>query len=147
MSSAWQVYVDATFPVPLLMLVLMLAPLPRSWRHPIAKFVHTVLSVRILQAFTLGQVMLLVTTTSLAATTRATLTLVEAPTDASPNQRTGFLARKWRTERNFWIALYSFTLWIVLLRVHRLIERADAAEEEVRKLQPEEVDPQQKKDD
>lgn len=29
MSSAWQVYVDATFPVPLVMLVLMLAPLPR----------------------------------------------------------------------------------------------------------------------
>lgn len=32
MSSAWQVYVDATFPVPLLMLVLMLAPLPRYAR-------------------------------------------------------------------------------------------------------------------
>lgn len=31
--------------------------------------------------------------------------------DLTPNQRIGVLAKKWREERNFWIAMFAFTLW------------------------------------
>lgn len=29
----------------------------------------------------------------------------------SPSQRTGLLAKKWRNERNFWIAAFTFYMW------------------------------------
>lgn len=29
----------------------------------------------------------------------------------TPNQRMGLLGRKWREERNFWIAALTFLLW------------------------------------
>lgn len=31
--------------------------------------------------------------------------------DLTPNQRINVLAKKWREERNFWIAAMAFTLW------------------------------------
>jgi hypothetical protein len=37
----------------------------------------------------------------------------QAVSDAelTPNQKIGLLAKKWREERNFWIAAMAFTLW------------------------------------
>lgn len=31
--------------------------------------------------------------------------------ELTPNQRISVLAKKWREERNFWIAAMTFTLW------------------------------------
>lgn len=31
--------------------------------------------------------------------------------ELTPNQRISVLAKKWREERNFWIAAMAFTLW------------------------------------
>eukprot|EP00775_Hariotina_reticulata_P005718 gene5718-5958_t len=31
--------------------------------------------------------------------------------ELTPNQKIGVLAKKWREERNFWIAAMTFTLW------------------------------------
>ena len=55
-------------------------------------------------------------TSCVAATTRTTFLLYShkeagESKDLTPNQQLGNLARKWRAERNFWIAFFTFTLW------------------------------------
>lgn len=37
--------------------------------------------------------------------------LAVADSELTPNQKIGLLAKKWREERNFWIAAMAFTLW------------------------------------
>ena len=34
----------------------------------------------------------------------------------------GEKAMKWRYERNFWISLFSFVLWVILFRIHILLK-------------------------
>lgn len=45
----------------------------------------------------------------------------------SPKEKITVLAKKWREERNFWIALMAFMCWAVLARFHKVAaEQASA---------------------
>lgn len=47
----------------------------------------------------------------------------------SANQRMAFLAKKWREERNFWIATVAFSLWALLYRFYKLMMEYIAVQE------------------
>ncbi|GBF88814.1 hypothetical protein Rsub_01715 [Raphidocelis subcapitata] len=53
--------------------------------------------------------------------------------DVRPELKIGLLAKKWREERNFWIAAMGFTLWCMLTvlfsQVTRMVKLEDEAEE------------------
>eukprot|EP00878_Enallax_costatus_P020729 GHUV01021921.1.p1 GENE.GHUV01021921.1~~GHUV01021921.1.p1 ORF type:complete len:171 (+),score=52.49 GHUV01021921.1:116-628(+) len=73
-------------------------------------------------------------------------------TELTPNQRISVLAKKWREERNFWIAAMAFTLWCLVtvfygqvshaLRIH---DELDRALEEIDELKGIKREPAQKK--
>eukprot|EP00798_Chlamydomonas_sp_ICE-L_P021895 gene21895-28934_t len=53
----------------------------------------------------------------------------------SPNQKINLLARKWREERNFWIAALCFLLWAMLYRFYNLLMAYTKLQEEVKRSQ------------
>ncbi|PNH01181.1 hypothetical protein TSOC_012946 [Tetrabaena socialis] len=57
------------------------------------------------------------------------------PDTLSPNQRTALLARRWREERNFWIACLTFLLWGLLYRMFLLMLEHTALRDRVRYLE------------
>ncbi|KAF8058098.1 hypothetical protein HT031_005758 [Scenedesmus sp. PABB004] len=66
--------------------------------------------------------------------------------ELSPNQRLTVLAKKWREERNFWIAAMAFTLWCLLtvlyaqvghaMRIHDRLDAVQAELDELRGVPP-----------
>ncbi|KXZ48734.1 hypothetical protein GPECTOR_25g318 [Gonium pectorale] len=57
------------------------------------------------------------------------------PETLTPNQRTALLARRWREERNFWIATLTFLLWGLLFRFYQLMLDHVAVRDRLRHLE------------
>ncbi len=58
--------------------------------------------------------MAILTTRCVAATIRTTYQLKDQkldPSSVTPNVLSANLGKRWRAERNFWIAFITFTLW------------------------------------
>ena len=45
------------------------------------------------------------------------------------------LCSKWRSERNFWISLFSLVLWLVLYRLHAYIKELEGVKSALRECQ------------
>ena len=43
--------------------------------------------------------------------------------------------KKWRAERNFWISVLAFTLWVMLVQFTKLVQRVDDLEASKRSLE------------
>ncbi|KAK2076173.1 hypothetical protein QBZ16_001105 [Prototheca wickerhamii] len=53
---------------------------------------------------------------------------------SSPNQEIALLSKKWRTERNLWIAAFAFSAWAGLAAFYREAQRRARAENELQEV-------------
>ncbi|GFH27959.1 Bap31 domain-containing protein, partial [Haematococcus lacustris] len=104
--SVWKLVANFAIPPALVLTFLLILPLPTVLRRGLLGFTRNVLFFEVAGGFRLAHVMMLLTGAALAGTGFNTYKLSADVSDdrLTPNQRMGVLARKWREERNFWIA-------------------------------------------
>ena len=130
MASAWRALAEIALPVPLLLLALLLAPAPRSARVALLRIVDRVLTLPVLGSIALANVMQAITGAALLGAARDAVRLGRAAKmDVSPSVTAANLAKRWRAERNAWLAALAFVAWTLLARVHVLVRRLVALED------------------
>lgn len=135
--SAWRLVTNFAIPPALVLTILLIIPTPRVVKKGVLAVAQKVLFLKIAGSLSLVHVMMLLTGLSLAACSVDTYKLGRAASteDAfvTPNQRMSLLGRKWRGERNFWIAMLAFLLWAALNSAYRLmLEHMQALDENKR---------------
>eukprot|EP00879_Flechtneria_rotunda_P012326 GHRR01012873.1.p1 GENE.GHRR01012873.1~~GHRR01012873.1.p1 ORF type:complete len:207 (+),score=65.45 GHRR01012873.1:297-917(+) len=117
----------------------LVLPLPRNVRKGVLLFTSKVLSFPILGGIKFAHFALILSGVPLLdSTLRTYKSAAEAVDhDLTPNQRIGVLARKWREERNFWIAAMAFTLWCLLTVLYAQVGKAMRTQDELDRLQAE----------
>jgi hypothetical protein len=100
----------------------------RAWQAGVLRLVDATLGLRVLGAFRLAHVMTAASGATLASAARAAAAARSAAGPAAgyggASALTAALARRWRAERNAWIAFQAFAFWLILLRVHALVRAA-----------------------
>jgi hypothetical protein len=128
--GVWSVLVNCLFPVPLLALLLLCLPLPAKIaapvRHAVNKALDVVLFTKIFGSFSLYQISTILSIFLFAESTYSTIHAT-ARSEQSEIFHDKMRGLKWRAERNFWIALFSLTLWIILFRVHRMSKELETS--------------------
>lgn len=121
--SAWRLVTNFAIPPALILTILLIIPTPQVVKKGLLLFTRNVLFFRVAGNFCLCHVMILLTGMALTACSIHTYKLSAAVLDEllTPNQKIGLLARKWREERNFWIALLAFLLWGNLNRIYSML--------------------------
>uniref|UniRef100_A0A7S0WTB4 BAP29/BAP31 transmembrane domain-containing protein n=1 Tax=Chlamydomonas leiostraca TaxID=1034604 RepID=A0A7S0WTB4_9CHLO len=121
--SAWKLVVNFAIPPALVLTVLLILPTPLVVKKALLVFTRKVLFLNVIGDYKLVHMMMALTGSALAASSVHTYRLGQEAlsTTLTPNQRVGILARKWREERNFWIAVLSFLLWSFLWRFYKLM--------------------------
>lgn len=124
---SWSFLVNILFPVPLLYLVIVSLPLPQRFRVPIQQF-----STKVFHKVLFFKISGVVTLYNLAVVTSFLLFIESGWQTSRANQRyedavhkadkDSYRGLKWRAERNFWIAFFSFVVWIILYRICDLIK-------------------------
>ncbi|KAG2493663.1 hypothetical protein HYH03_008177 [Edaphochlamys debaryana] len=124
-------------PPPLILTILLLLPSPGVVKKGLLTFTRSFLFFQLFGGVRLVHVAILVTGAAFAASSMHTYHLTQAPMPdtLTPNQRTAVLARRWREERNFWIATLTFLLWGLLYRFYALMLEHVELKDRVRKLQ------------
>lgn len=129
MSGYWAIAVNVLFPVPLICLLLLCLPLPKGYNTVIRKYVLALVDKVLFTQFA-GGINLYRLCTVLSAllflgtsweTVRAAekLNRTRSMLDVQFKEEKQ-LCYKWRAERNFWIAMFSLVLWLILYRVRNL---------------------------
>lgn len=145
--GGWSIAVDFLFPVPLIFLVLLSLPLPRAWSSVIRKYVigfidkvlffplFGTLNLYAIATF-LSSVLFLMTCYSVVKVTEKLDLAKELGTHfkLSPSAEQ-LICSKWRSERNFWISLFSLVLWLILYRIVRLTKELESVKSALREVQ------------
>jgi hypothetical protein len=129
--GVWAIIVNCLFPVPLVALLLLCLPLPGKIASPIRNFVNQLLNKvlfsRILGGFSLYQISTLLSSMLFVEASWATVRAAHKVDQAETHLAEEHLrCNKWRAERNFWIAMFSLVLWLILYRVHKLSKDYEA---------------------
>ncbi|GAB4820959.1 hypothetical protein N2152v2_008005 [Parachlorella kessleri] len=138
MSSAWRFVAYYALPIPMILLVLLNIPAPRVFRRGVLQFVERVFGLRMVGAFQLLHVMLFLTGMALVSSLRVLHNLRQQEVGAvwpTANSELTHLSRRWRAERNTWIAAFAFTMWCVLSAFYREAVRRIKLEERLEALQ------------
>lgn len=150
-TSLWSLVATFALPAPLALLVLLNVPLPkcvlaaapvrappppltppppspRPFRRGVFLFVSRVLDARVLHVFKTIHVMLFLLGLAVASAARALHDLQASHTAApspfaTPKYEVMFLSKRWRTERNLWLAGFAFSMWAVLAAFVRELGR------------------------
>eukprot|EP00878_Enallax_costatus_P012924 GHUV01013496.1.p1 GENE.GHUV01013496.1~~GHUV01013496.1.p1 ORF type:complete len:239 (+),score=63.96 GHUV01013496.1:162-878(+) len=146
--TGWRVLVNFLLPPPMLLTFLLVLPFPRNVRKGILLFTSKVLNFPVLGGIKFVHMALILSGVPLADSGFRTFRSAQEALDheLTPNQRISVLAKKWREERNFWIAAMAFTLWCLLtvlyaqvghaLRVADSLDRVQAELNEVKGVKP-----------
>ncbi|WIA13325.1 hypothetical protein OEZ85_006908 [Tetradesmus obliquus] len=146
--TGWRVLVNFLLPPPMLLTFLLVLPFPRNVRKGLLLFTSKVLNFPVLGGIRFVHMALILSGVPLADSGFRTFKSAQEALDheLTPNQRVSVLAKKWREERNFWIAAMAFTLWCLLtvlyaqvgqaLRVHDALDRALAELNELKGIEP-----------
>lgn len=126
--GGWTVIVGFLFPIPLVALLLLSVPLPSFLASPVRKGVNWVVS-KVLFAKLFGSLGLfhIAVLLSTFLFVDASIESFKANSDRIKNFEDGgslsfdekLKCTIFRNERNFWIAAFSLSLWIVLYRVQQ----------------------------
>lgn len=135
--SAWKLVVNFLLPPPLVLTILLILPCPAVVKKGLLYFTRSFLFYSIAGKIRLVHLALVMTGTAFAATSFHTYQLLQIilPEGLSPNAKTAALARRWREERNFWIACLTFLLWGLLYRFYTLMLEHAQLRERVRYLE------------
>lgn len=126
MAGGWFIAVHILFPIPFLLLFLLSIPLPSSIRtrvrDAILRFVDLVLFFPLMGSITVYSVLTSISTFLFLLTSWETTNYGRKMREAAAGKdEKNYRALKWRSERNFWISLFSLTLWLLLARVRSLM--------------------------
>mmetsp|Transcript_8660 Transcript_8660/g.14935 ORF Transcript_8660/g.14935 Transcript_8660/m.14935 type:complete len:185 (-) Transcript_8660:204-758(-) len=123
--SAWRAVAHFAIPPALVLTVLLILPTPAVVQRGLLIFTKKVLFFNVAgHAFKLVHVMIALTAIALtgcAIHVHKLKSELAGMDMLTPNQRMGLLGRKWREERNFWIAALAFLLWAMLHRFYSLL--------------------------
>lgn len=135
--SAWKLVVNFLLPPPFILTVLLILPSPPVVKKGLLYFIRSFLFYSIAGQLRLVHLALAVTSVAFAATSLHTYQLAKQvlPESLTPNAKTAILARRWREERNFWIACLTFMLWGLLYRFYTLMLEHVQLRERVRYLE------------
>lgn len=128
--GAWMLIVNVLFPIPLILLILLSIPLPARYRHPIRqwllKVIDNVIFFKIFGEITLYQILTIVSSVLFLLSMHDAGNAMKRETQASNSIHAEKLrCSRFRYERNFWISLFSVSLWIILFRVRSLIKEVE----------------------
>lgn len=129
--------VNWLLPPPVVLTILLIIPLPRVVKKGCLIFVRNFLQLRLVAGVQLVHVALIIAGAAFLATSINTykVTQLHLPETLTPNQKTAVLAKRWREERNFWIAALTFSLWSLLYRFYSLMVEHTALQDRVRELE------------
>lgn len=145
--GGWSIAVDFLFPIPLVFLVLLSLPLPRAWSSMIRKFVIPLVDNVLffplygtlnLYAIATGLSSLLFLLTCydvVRVTEKLDLSKEIGPLYKLSSSAEKLICSKWRSERNFWISLFSLVLWLILFRTVKLIKELEGVKSALRDVQ------------
>ncbi|KAG2447206.1 hypothetical protein HYH02_007947 [Chlamydomonas schloesseri] len=137
MASSWKVVVNWLLPPPLILTILLMLPMPQVVKKGLLAFTRQFLFMKLAGQVLLVHVALVITGAAFAASSMHTYHISQTPLPdtLTPNQRTALLAKRWREERNFWIATLTFLLWGMLYRFYALAIDHVALRDRVRQLE------------
>ncbi|KAF6260599.1 hypothetical protein COO60DRAFT_1505448 [Scenedesmus sp. NREL 46B-D3] len=137
--TGWRVLVNFLLPPPMVLTFLLVLPFPRNVRKGIMLFTSKVLSFPVLGGIKFVHMALILSGVPLADSGFRTFRSAQEALDheLTPNQRISVLAKKWREERNFWIAAMAFTLWCLLTVLYTQVGHALRDADELDKRQAE----------
>eukprot|EP00877_Chromochloris_zofingiensis_P003473 jgi/Chrzof1/13126/Cz07g20240.t1 len=137
--TGWKFLVNFLLPPPLFLTLLLVLPFPRNVRKGILLFTNRVLSFSVVGGMKLVHFSLILSGVPLLDSGFRTFKSAQAANEAelTPNQRISLLAKKWREERNFWIAAMAFTLWCILTVLYGQVDHAMKIEDEIDRLRAE----------
>ncbi|KAG2444466.1 hypothetical protein HXX76_001218 [Chlamydomonas incerta] len=112
-------------------------PMPQVVKKGLLAFTRQFLFMKLAGQVLLVHVALVITGTAFAASCMHTYHISQTPLPdtLTPNQRTALLAKRWREERNFWIATLTFLLWGLLYRFYALTIEHMGLRDRVRQLE------------
>lgn len=121
----WASFVYILFPFPFFALVLLSAPLPAFCRNPVRRFIHAsldnVLNIKIGGKISVIQLALFFSTMLTLFTAYESSVALKREKSADTQSMTmTYRCSRWRVERNFWISLFSTTLWLILIKFKEL---------------------------
>jgi hypothetical protein len=137
----------------MLLTFLLVLPFPRNVRKGILLFTSKALAFPVLGGMKFVHLALILAGVPLIDSSFRTYKMAQDANDSelTPNQRISVLAKKWREERNFWIAAMAFTLWCLVTvfygqvsRALRIHDELDQARQELDELKGIKREPAQK---
>ncbi|KAL6778556.1 hypothetical protein ACKKBF_B15260 [Auxenochlorella protothecoides x Auxenochlorella symbiontica] len=120
----WRFLAWVLLPLPVVLVVLLSAPAPRLVRRGVLRFVETLLVARVRGPIEIIHFALLIAGLSVTfcigpmLSSEAEVAKLENRRD--PNILVMLLARQYRNERNFWLALFTLSSWAVLWVVYQV---------------------------
>lgn len=128
--GGWSIVVNFMFPLPLVSLLLLSLPLPRMIASPLRLFTLRVLKLilftKALYGFNLYQVAVFISVflflDSSYETNKAQTKMHSAESHLTEEH---YRCLKWRSERNFWIAMLSLVCWIILQRMYTSVKEIE----------------------
>jgi len=122
--TGWRFLVNFMLPPPLILTFLLVIPFPRNVRKGLLIFTNKVLAFSVVGGMKLVHFSLILAGVPLFDSGMRTYKHAQAVSDSelTPNQKIGLLAKKWREERNFWIAAMAFTLWCLLTVLYSQVD-------------------------
>lgn len=136
--SLWKIVVEICLPIPIVLLALLCFPAPRVFHRGVLKVVDSTLGIQLIgNNLRLLHFMLVVSGAAFLATIRTTYQLKDQhldPSSVTPNVLSANLGKRWRAERNFWIAFITFTLWCLLARFYQILKQKAQIEDNLDRL-------------
>lgn len=123
MVGVWFIAVVVLLPIPLISLVLLSIPFPKSISSSVRPFILSMLEFSLFRPiFKKRSIHDLCIAMSfiLFLMTSAESYYFESKRDEKHLLGEKLLCQKWRNERNFWISFLSFVLWLVQRRVYKM---------------------------
>lgn len=140
--GGWRLIVGIFVPIPLVLAVLLAIPFPRNVRKGILLFTHKILSFPMIGGLKFVHFSLGVSGIPLLDSIFRTVRTAQAAhaDDVRPEIKISLLAKKWREERNFWIAALGFILWCLLSVLFAQVSRMVKLEDDLEQLKDEVAD-------
>lgn len=125
--GSWEYAVFFLFPIPFLSLLTLCVPLPHKIRALVNRILIKILDFTLLKkiggSVNIYQICIGISSILFFLTCLETTRITSRTEDAVDFKSSEKLkCLKWRGERNFWISLFSLTLWLVLYRLHIIIK-------------------------
>lgn len=129
-------FVECTLPPPLILLTLLLLPssLPRAFTRFVLRVVDRTLGLPVLGTLQLLHVMIALSGAAAVGSVRDAAAAARhkggLELSLSASAAASFAAKRWRAERNAWIAAFAVAAWCLLARVYSMARRLADLEDE-----------------